>query len=272
LYFCDEIETLPSGAAVAAPADTITFKNETMRVALFIPCYVNAVFPEVGTASLQLLKQLGVEVDYPEGQTCCGQPMGNAGFEADAKKLAQHFDEVFSGYDYVVGPSASCVSFVRDHYGQLVPHRCQSEQKVYEICEFIHDVVRPTHIDVSFPHKVSLQNSCHGVRLLGLSAPSERMVPHYNKLRNLLSLVRDIEIVEPERRDECCGFGGMFAVEESAVSAQMGRDKVARHIATGAEYIVGADCSCLMHQNGIIRREGLNIKTLHIAQILSGNV
>ena len=223
-------------------------------------------------ASLHLLQQLGVDVVYPKRQTCCGQPMGNAGFEDEAKNLAEHFEDVFAGYDYVVGPSASCVSFVRDHYQHLVPHKCESSKHIYEICEFIHDIIKPTSLSVSFPHKVSIQNSCHGVRLLGLSSPSERNVPYYNKLRNLLSLVKDIEIVEPERRDECCGFGGMFAVEEHAVSGQMGRDNVMRHIATGAEYIVGADCSCLMHQNGIIAREKLNIKTLHIAQILSGNV
>lgn len=244
-----------------------------MQVALFIPCYVNAVFPEVGMASLHLLQQLGVDVVYPKGQTCCGQPMGNAGFEQEARHLAEHFQALFGQYDYVVGPSASCVSFVRDHYNALLPdHTCEAQKCVYEICEFIHDVIRPTKLNVSFPHKVSIQNSCHGVRLLGLSSPSERNIPYYNKLRNLLSLVDDIEIVEPERRDECCGFGGMFAVEEHAVSGQMGRDKVMRHVNTGAEYIVGADCSCLMHQNGIIAREKLNIKTLHIAQILSGNV
>lgn len=244
-----------------------------MQVALFIPCYVNAVFPEVGMASLHLLQQLGVDVVYPKGQTCCGQPMGNAGFEQEARHLAEHFQALFGQYDYVVGPSASCVSFVRDHYNALLPdHMCEAQKGVYEICEFIHDVIRPTKLNVSFPHKVSIQNSCHGVRLLGLSSPSEKNVPYYNKLRNLLSLVDGIEIVEPERRDECCGFGGMFAVEEHAVSGQMGRDKVMRHVNTGAEYIVGADCSCLMHQNGIIAREKLNIKTLHIAQILSGNV
>lgn len=244
-----------------------------MQVALFIPCYVNAVFPEVGIASLHLLQQLGVDVVYPKGQTCCGQPMGNAGFEQEARHLAEHFQQLFGQYDYVVGPSASCVSFVRDHYDTLLPdHACEAQKGVYEICEFVHDIIRPTKLNVSFPHKVSIQNSCHGVRLLGLSSPSEKNVPYYNKLRDLLSLVNDIEIVEPERRDECCGFGGMFAVEEHAVSGQMGRDKVLRHVNTGAEYIVGADCSCLMHQNGIIAREKLNIKTLHIAQILSGNV
>ena len=243
-----------------------------MKVGLFIPCYVNAIFPEVGMASLHLLQKLGVDVEYPERQTCCGQPMGNAGFENEAKPLAKHFDEVFQGYDYVVGPSASCVSFVRDHYSTLLSeeHHCASEGKVMELCEFIHDVVRPQALDAKFPHKVSLQNSCHGVRLLHLSSPSELNIPYYNKLRNLLSLVEGCEVVEPERPDECCGFGGMFAVEEHAVSGQMGRDKVHRHMATGAEFIVGADCSCLMHQRGIIEREHLPIRAIHMAQILAG--
>ena len=125
-------------------------------------------------------------------------------------------------------------------------------------------------LHTQFHHKVSLQNSCHGVRLLHLSSASELNIPHYSKLRHLLSLVEGCEVVEPERPDECCGFGGMFAVEEHSVSGQMGRDKVHRHLATGAEYIVGADCSCLMHQRGIIEREHLPIRTLHIAQILAG--
>ena len=244
-----------------------------MKVGLFIPCYVNAVFPEVGMASLHLLQRLGVDVTCPPRQTCCGQPMGNAGFEGEARPLAEHFEQTFRGYDYVVGPSASCVSFVRDHYDHLLPdgHPCEAHGRVMEICEFIHDVIRPTSLPgVRFPHKVSLQNSCHGVRLLGLSSASELQVPHYNKLRALLQMVDGIDILEPKRTDECCGFGGMFAVEEHAVSGQMGRDKVHRHVATGAEYIVGADCSCLMHQRGIIEREGLGIRTLHVAQILAG--
>ena len=228
-----------------------------MKIGLFIPCYINAVYPQVGVASFKLLKSLGVDVDYPLDQTCCGQPMANAGFENEAVELARRFDQLFEKYDYIVGPSAS---------------RCASEGKVYDICEFIHDVVKPTSLQASFPHKVSIQNSCHGVRLMHLSSPSELNIPYYNKLRDLLSLVKDIEIVEPERPDECCGFGGMFAVEEHAVSGQMGRDKVQRHLATGAEYIVGADSSCLMHQNGIIARENFPIKTIHIVEILAAGL
>lgn len=246
-----------------------------MKVGLFIPCYINAVYPQVGVASYKLLKSLGVDVDYPLDQTCCGQPMANAGFEKESVELAKRFDRLFEQYDYIVGPSASCVVFVRDNYGHLLAgekHRCHSEGKIYDICEFIHDVVKPTSLETSFPHKVSIQNSCHGVRLLHLSSPSELNVPYYNKLRDLLSLVKDIEIVEPERPDECCGFGGMFAVEEEAVSGQMGHDKVKRHLATGAEYIAGADSSCLMHQSGIIAREKYPIKTIHVVEILASGL
>lgn len=246
-----------------------------MKVGLFIPCYINAVYPNVGVASYKLLKSLGVDVDYPLDQTCCGQPMANAGFENEAKELAYNFDEKFKDYDYIVGPSASCVVFVRDHYGKLLEkkqHRCASEGKIYDICEFIHDVIKPTELKARFPHKVSIHNSCHGVRLMKLSSASELNIPYYNKLRDLLSLVKDIEIAEPERVDECCGFGGMFAVEEDAVSAEMGRSKVKRHMATGAEYITGADSSCLMHQEGIIKREKYPIKTIHIVEILSAGL
>ena len=132
-----------------------------MKVGLFIPCYINAVYPEVGVASYKLLKSLGVDVDYPLDQTCCGQPMANAGFEDESKKMADRFDDLFKDYDYVVGPSASCVVFVRDHYGNLLAekkHRCATEERIYDICEFIHDVIKPTSLQASFPHKVSIQN------------------------------------------------------------------------------------------------------------------
>lgn len=243
-----------------------------MKVALFVPCFVNALYPEVGEASYRLLCSLGLDVDYPLEQTCCGQPMGNAGYEDDAAPLARRMEEIFAEYDYVVGPSASCVSFVREAYPRIGEHKegheCLSS-RIYEICEFLHDVVKPTSLEARFPHKVSIHNSCHGVRLMRLSAPSEESIPYYSKLRNLLSLVEGIEVVEPERRDECCGFGGLFSIEESAVSARMGRDKVQRHIATGAEYITGADSSCLMHMGGVIEREGLPIRTKHIVEILT---
>lgn len=246
-----------------------------MKVGLFIPCYVNAVCPEVAVASYKLLKYLGVDVDYPIDQTCCGQPMANAGFEDEATDLALRMEELFSKYDYIVGPSASCVSFVKENHPHILEkhaHKCMNSEKIYEICEFIHDVVKPDSLPGVFPHKVSVHNSCHGVRQLNLSSPSERNIPRYSKLKSLLSLVEGIEIFEPKRVDECCGFGGMFAVEESAVSTAMGHDKVLDHMSTGAEYIAGPDSSCLMHMEGVIKREKLPIKTIHIVEILAAGL
>ena len=164
-----------------------------MKIALFIPCYIDALYPQVGEASYRLLRSLGLDVDYPLDQTCCGQPMANAGYERDAQPLAERMEELFAGYDYVVGPSASCVSFVREGYPRLVPHadgRPCLASRIYEICEFVHDEVRPERLDASFHHKVSIHNSCHGVRLMGLSTPSELNIPYRSKLRDLLALLR----------------------------------------------------------------------------------
>ena len=243
-----------------------------MKIGLFIPCYVDAVFPEVGMATWRLLRHLGLDVAYPQGQTCCGQPMANGGFERQSVPLARKFETLFQGYDYVVAPSVSCTAFVRINYSRLLGHECETAKHCMDVVEFLHDVVKPAGPLGTFPHKVSLHNSCHGVRELGLSSPSEQNVPKFNKIRDLLQLVKGIEVVEPERPDECCGFGGMFAVEETAVSAQMGRDKVERHIATGAEYVTGPDCSCLMHLEGVARKQGLDIKFKHVVEILAAGL
>ena len=243
-----------------------------MRIGLFIPCYVDAVYPEVGIATNKLLKHLGLEVEYPENQTCCGQPMANAGFERQAVPLAQKFEEKFKGYDYIVAPSVSCTAFVRINYPRLLDHECQTAKKAMDVVEFLHDVVKVKQRLGTFPHKVSLHNSCHGVRELGLSSPSEMHVDKFNKIKDLLQLVDGINVVEPERPDECCGFGGMFSIEETAISAQMGRDKVERHIATGAEYITGPDCSCLMHMAGVAHKQGLKIGFKHVVEILAAGL
>ena len=195
-----------------------------MKVALFVPCYVDALFPNVGVASWKLLRHLGVDVSYPEGQTCCGQPMANGGFESKATPLAKKFEEIFAGYDYIVAPSVSCTSFVKEHYPSLLGHECQAAGKTVEMVTFLHDILKVSQPLGRFPYKVSLHNSCHGVRVLGLSAPSERNIEPYNKMADLLKLVDGIEVVEPERKDECCGFGGLFSVEERAVSQRMGKD------------------------------------------------
>ena len=246
-----------------------------MKVGLFIPCYINAIYPQVGVASFKILSRLGVDLAYPLDQTCCGQPMANAGFENEASRLARRFETLFQSYDYIVGPSASCVAFVKQNHPDILAqegHRCESAEKIYDLCEFIHDVVKPEHLDARFPHKVSLHNSCHGVRELHLSSPSERNIPYYNKLRDLLLMVKDIEVCEPSHVDECCGFGGMFAIEEQAVSVCMAKDKIRHHSETGAEYITGADSSCLMHMQGVINREKLPIQTIHIVEILASQL
>ena len=253
-----------------------------MKVGLFIPCYVDAVYPEVGVATYKLLKHLGLDVVYPEKQTCCGQPMANAGFEKQAIPLAEKFEEKFKDFDYVVAPSVSCTAFIRINYPRLLgdkiaqgtngTHECETAKRCMDVVEFLHDVVKVNRRLGTFPYKVSLHNSCHGVRELGLSSPSEQHVEKFNKIKDLLELVDGIQVVEPERPDECCGFGGMFSVEETAVSAQMGRDKVERHIQTGAEYVTGPDCSCLMHMAGVAKKQKMNIQFKHVVEILAAGL
>ena len=246
-----------------------------MKIGLFIPCYVDAIFPEVGVATYKLLTSLGLDVEYPLDQTCCGQPQANAGFERMAETQALSFDEKFAPFDYVVAPSASCAAFVKINHPRLLKdhrHECMASEKVMDVVEFLHDVVKPTSLPSRFPHVVSIHNSCHGVRELGLSSPSERHIKPFNKIIDLLNMVEGITIHEPERKDECCGFGGMFSIEEPAVSTRMGEDKIKRHMATGAEYVTGPDSSCLMHMAGIAKKENMPIKFIHVVQILAAGL
>ena len=243
-----------------------------MKIGLFIPCYVDALYPEVGVATYQLLTSLGLDVEYPLNQTCCGQPMANAGFETMAETMADKMDKLFAGFDHVVAPSASCTAFIKLNYPHILKgkHECITSKKITDVVEFLHDVLQVKSLPSRFPHVVSIHNSCHGVRELGLSSPSERNIPRYSKIKDLLSLVEGITIKEPERPDECCGFGGMFSVEKPDISVRMGTDKLERHIATGAEFITGPDSSCLMHMQGIARRLNKPIKFIHVAEILAG--
>ena len=245
-----------------------------MKIGLFIPCYVDAVYPNVGVATYKLLKHLGLDVTYPLNQTCCGQPMANAGFEKMAVPLAEKFEDMFKEFDYVVAPSVSCTAFVKINYPRLLEgkKKCVTAEKAMDVIAFLHDVVKVNSLPGEFPHKVSLHNSCHGVRELGLSSPSEMHVDKFNKIKDLLELKKGIEVVEPERPDECCGFGGMFSVEETAISAQMGYDKVKRHIETGAEYVTGPDCSCLMHMAGVAQKRDMKMKFIHAVEILAAGL
>jgi L-lactate dehydrogenase complex protein LldE len=242
------------------------------RVGLFIPCYIDQLYPHVGLATVEVLERLGVEIEYPTGQTCCGQPMANTGCVEEARPLAKRFFELFKAYDYVVCPSGSCTSMVRHHYDEYFPGHAEFDifkHRVYELCEFIVDVLKIETLAGAFPHRVGLHNSCHGLRELRLGKSSETVGPAFNKALQLLEGLRGISFAELERPDECCGFGGTFAVSEEAVSCMMGQDRVHDHRQAGAEIITANDMSCLMHLEGLIRRQKTPLKVMHIAELLA---
>ncbi|MEO8304758.1 MAG: (Fe-S)-binding protein [Betaproteobacteria bacterium] len=244
-----------------------------MKVGLFIPCYVDAFFPEVGIATLELLERLGVEVVYPLDQTCCGQPMANSGCQEDAAGAEALFVKNFAPFDYIVGPSGSCIHHVRENLTAIhqTPDVVRVRSNALELVEFLHDVVGVREFPwAEFPHAVGLHNGCASLRALKTAKMSEIDEPFFSKPLDLLSKVKGIRFVAPRRPDECCGFGGTFSVFEEPVSAKMGYDKVADHMSAGAEYIVSADMSCIMHQRGCAERMGVPIKFIHIAQVLNG--
>jgi len=244
-------------------------------VGLFIPCYIDQLYPQVGMATVELLESLGVEVDFPQAQTCCGQPMANTGCTDAAKPLAWRFVEIFAPYDHVVAPSGSCVAMVRHHYHEYFPDGSsrafdyeRAAAKTYELTEFLVDVLRVTDVAGTFSHRVGLHQSCHGLRELRLGRSSEVVGQPYNKARQLLESLDGITLVDLSRSDECCGFGGTFAVSEEAVSCMMGRDRIHDHEQTGAEIITANDMSCLMHLEGLIRRDKKPLRVMHIAELL----
>ena len=245
-----------------------------MKVALFIPCYIDQFYPQVGIATFQLLQKLGCEVTVPLRQTCCGQPMANSGYAHLTGSCDANFVTNFEGYDYIVGPSGSCVLHIKEHLhdAKREVSATHIRSHIYELTEFLVDVLKVENLQASFPHKVSWHNSCHGQRGLGLSSMSERVLPAFSKPEYLLKQVRGLELFYPERTDECCGFGGTFCVFEEAVSVKMGKDRIAGHTQHPVEYIIGADTSCLMHLEGILKRNGSPVKTLHIAEVLNSNL
>jgi len=235
-----------------------------MRVALFVPCYIDQFYPQVAVASLELLEKLGCEVVVPKDQTCCGQPMANSGFASSTEGCDANFSQNFEGFDYIVGPSGSCVLHLKEHHPSE-----KIRASVYEICEFLTDVLKVTSLSAKFPHRVGLHQSCHGQRGLHLSSMSERNEKPFSKLQDLLAMIHGIEVVLPQREDECCGFGGTFCVTEEAVSVKMGQDRINAHDANAVDYIIGVDTSCLMHMEGILRRQGSKVQVKHIVEILN---
>lgn len=244
------------------------------QVGLFIPCYVEQLYPRVGMATVEVLERFGYTVDYPEDQTCCGQPMANTGCVEDARPLAERFLKIFSKYEYVVAPSGSCVAMVRHHYDEYLagqPGFAELKAKTFELCEFLADVAKVAKLDLRFPHRVGLHQSCHGLRELRLGSASELMGPPYGKAQQLLELIDGVKLTTLQRPDECCGFGGTFAVNEEAVSCMMGEDRIHDHLQAGTEVLTANDMSCLMHLAGLIRRDRTPIRVMHIAQILAGD-
>ncbi len=217
-----------------------------MRVGLFITCVNDLMYPRTGRAVVSILERLGVEVDFPLAQTCCGQMHGNSGY--DAHRLIAHFGATFGEHEAVVVPSGSCVAFLRERY-----------HNVYELSEFLVDVLGVDDVGGVFPHRVTYHPTCHGLRMLGLG----------DKPLRLLRNVEGIELVPLGGAAECCGFGGTFALKNSEVSTAMLADKCAAVLATGAAYVAAADNSCLTHIGGGLSRIGGPL-AIHYAEILAG--
>lgn len=244
-----------------------------MRVGLFVPCYVDQLYPHVGMATVDVLESQGIQVDFPEAQACCGQPMANSGCNDQAKPLAELFLKTFRPFDYVVAPSGSCVAMVRHHYDAFLAGKegfDELKAKTFELCEFLVDIVKVQKIEGRFPYRVGLHQSCHGLRELRMGKASERMEPHFNKVHQLLGGLDDIEFTSPARTDECCGFGGTFAVTEEAVSCLMGTDRINDHVQAGTDVLTAADMSCLMHLQGLALRQKTKLRIMHVAEILAG--
>lgn len=243
------------------------------NIGLFIPCYIDQFYPKVGIATLELLEKLGLEVFYPSEQTCCGQPLANSGAEDKAIKTYNNFVRIFSKFDYIVSPSGSCVYHVRENYN-ILPQTDEVRkvrQNTFELCEFIVDILKTDDLKIDFPHKVGVHQSCHGLRGLKLATPSELIVEHYSKVHRLLKKAKGIEIINLDREDECCGFGGTFSIFQPDISVKMGKDRLDDHRRNGAEVITATDMSCLMHLEGIARRQNREVRFLHIAEILNSN-
>ena len=244
-----------------------------MRIGLFIPCDVDAFHPEVGIATLELLERLGLEVEYPFDQTCCGQPMTNTGCHAESAATEALFVANFAGFDYVVCPSGSCAHHVRRNLDAVEQTEAvrRVRARTFELVEFLHDILKVDAFPwAEFPHKVALHNNCNALRGIDIASMSELREAPFSKPMQLLGKVAGIEFVELARPDECCGFGGTFCVFEEGVSAKMGHDKVQDQHRAGAEYVASSDSSCMLHQQGCAERAGLPVKFVHIAQILNG--
>jgi Fe-S oxidoreductase len=243
-------------------------RERGLRVALMVTCINDAMYPTTGQAVVRLLRRLGVEVEFPVAQTCCAQPMINTGYLDEAVPVVRTFVDAFAGYDAVVTPSGSCAGSAR-HQHAIVARRsgdtvlaeavATTAPKVFELTEFLVDVLGVTDVGAYYPHTVTYHPTCHSLRMLGVG----------DRPRRLLENVRGLTLVDLPRAEECCGFGGTFAVKNADTSIAMGADK-ARHVRdTGAEVVVAGDNSCLTHIGGLLSRQRAGVRTVHLAEILA---
>lgn len=247
-----------------------------MTVALFAPCYVDQLTPSVGVASFRLLEALDLDVVVPRGAVCCGQPLANAGFGLRAAGVEASFAEAFAEYDVIVTPSGSCAGHLQAHVGG-------AGGRVQELCRFLHDAIgleAVAALGARWDARVGVHVGCHALRGLGLATPTEcgpdadgpTGTLRHDLVRALLDVVDGLEVVDLDRPDECCGFGGTFAVAEPAVSVKMGRDRLADHLRHGAEAVVTTDVSCALHLDGLARRGGHALPFFHVAEALMQGV
>jgi len=238
------------------------------RVSLFVTCIVDQVFPQVGIAITQVLERLGYQVDFPRAQTCCGQPAFNSGYTDEARTIARHFLDVFRDSGYIVVPSGSCTSMIAHHFADLFQHDPKLlaathalEPRVWEFSRFLLEVAGVEDVGARFEGIVTYHDSCHALRELHIKSGP----------RKLLSKVQGLRLAEASTAEECCGFGGTFSVKFPEVSGAMARTKIASIQKTGASTIVSIDSSCLMQLQGVIDREGLPIRTMHLAEVLNSH-
>ncbi len=237
-----------------------------MTVQLFIPCFVDQLYPQTAFNMIKVLERVGCSVQYNANQTCCGQPAFNAGFQSEAKEVCGKFMKDFNGTDYIVAPSASCVGFVRNYYPQLFDNSSlhnevkDLQQRIFEFSDFLVNVLKVENVGASLKGKATYHDSCAALRECKIK----------KEPRTLLQHVKGLELTEMNDVETCCGFGGSFAVKFEAISTSMADQKVNNALLTGADYIISTDLSCLMHIDGYIRFKELNLKTLHIADVLAG--
>jgi L-lactate dehydrogenase complex protein LldE len=236
-----------------------------MNVQLFIPCFIDQLFPQVGFNMVKVLQKVGCTVQYNTEQTCCGQPAFNAGFRGEAKEVCSKFVKDFTGNDFIVAPSASCIGFVKNYYPTLFNNTSLHNQvkalseKVFELSDFLVNVLGIEDLGASFPAKVTYHDSCAALRECNIK----------QEPRKLLSHVKGLQLVEMNDVETCCGFGGTFAVKFEPISAAMGDQKIVNALATEAEYIISTDMSCLMHLQGIINFQQKPIQVMHLADVLA---